>query len=103
MANKRLLAIVTALMLATGGGQMALGAYTFSQLEIIEQFILNGEWDLLKAFIDENPELLQGNDALANELRSFVIAVEESGTISTITTPPVVPDIIVVETVKDSY
>ncbi len=103
MANKRLLAIVTALMLAASGGQSALGAFTFSQLELIEQFILNGQWALLKAFIDEHPELLQGSDALARELREFVAAVEESGVISTITPPAVVPDIAVVATAKDSY
>lgn len=103
MANQRLVAIVTALLLATNGGQPAFAAYTFSQLEIIEQFILNGQWDLLMAFINENPELLQGNDALASELRVFVDAVEASGTISTITPPAVIPKLEVVETAKDSY
>lgn len=71
MANQRLLAVVTALLL-TAGAQDARAAYTLDQLEQIEQFILGEQWSELGAFINENRELLDGDDVLAQSLRAFV-------------------------------
>ena len=102
MAKGRLLAIITALMLSAGIHN-AQATYNFSQLEQIEQFIVNGEWELLLNYLEANPEVLEGVDALAVELREFVAQVETGGVISIISAPAAVPDLSVVEEAKDSY
>lgn len=102
MANKRLLAIVTALMLATGT-HGAFATYTHSQLEQIEQFLRNGNFELLKEYLDNNPELLDGSDALTVQLQDFAAAVESAGSISEVSTLSFAPSLDVVASAKDSY
>ena len=102
MASKRMIVIVTALILSAGVVPSQ-AAYTLSQLEQIEQFILNGQWALLKAYLDANPDLLDGSDALAVELRDFVRTVAATGTIPTILPPATVPDLKLVAAARDSY
>lgn len=100
MANGKLVAIVTALML-TVGGQGAQAAASFSQLVQIEQFILMGKWAELRAYLAANPSLLAGNDALGAELRRF-LADTAGGTIATIR-PAALPGLDTVAAAKDSY
>lgn len=100
MANGKLVAIVTALML-TMGGQGAHAAYTRSHLEQIEQFIVNGQWDRLRAYLVTNPALLGGNDVLAAALRKF-LADTNGGTIASIPVSSL-PDLDTVAAARDSY
>jgi len=76
MPNPKLLAIVTAFMLVAGAPG-AYATYTLSQLQIIEQFILDKDSAALRAFIGEHPELLEGDDQLAVELRIFMAKMDE--------------------------
>ncbi|GEM_PF-5373621 len=99
---RKIAAIVTAVMLSTYGGQ-AFAAYTLSQLETIEQLIASGEWALLYAYLAENPELLEQSDPLSQELKAFYDHVVETGTISNVEPPEVIPDIAVIEAEIDSY
>ncbi len=105
MASKRLLAVVTALILA-GAGLASPAGVTLSHLEQIEQFIVNEDWALLSAYLEQHPELLDGDTPLAVELQAFVRAVDEAvatgTTISALSTTGI-PDIDVVEAMIDSY
>ncbi len=100
MANGKLVAIVTALML-TVGGQGAQAAFSLSQLVQIEQLIVTGQWDRLRAFLTANPALLEGDDPLATELRRFLAEVA-SGTIASIT-PASLPSLDALAAARDSY
>jgi hypothetical protein len=100
MANRKLVAIITALML-TVGGQGAQAAYTLSHLAQMEQFILNGQWERLRAFLTANPNLLEGDSALAAQLRRFLLGTA-GGTIATIT-PAAMPSLEALAAAKDSY
>ena len=74
MPSPRLMAVVTALMLV-GGGQSAQAAYTLAQLQVIEALILNQDCAGLWTYLSENPEILEGDDPLAQELRNFMAGV----------------------------
>lgn len=100
MANGKLVAIVTALML-TMGGQGAQAAFSLSQLVQIEQFILTGKWAELRAYLAANPALLDGADPLAAELRRF-LSDTAGGTIASIT-PAALPGLDTLAAAKDSY
>lgn len=100
MAHRKLVAIVTALML-TVGAQGAQAAYTLSHLTQIEQFVLNGEWQRLRAFLTANPHLLEGDSPLAAQLRQFLIGTA-GGTIATIR-PAAMPSLDALAAAKDSY
>jgi len=76
MPSPRLIAIVTALMFLTGGNA-ANAAYTLEQLRQIDDLISSKDCAALWNYLIDNPELLQGDDPLAVELRQFVIEVEK--------------------------
>jgi hypothetical protein len=61
-------AALVALRLA-GGAQAAL---TVTQLDIIEELVESGNWADLRAFLQANPSLLRGDDALAEAFRNFL-------------------------------
>ena len=70
MAEKRLLAIVTVLLLMGTSGNAQQGP-SINDLRTIERLIEGGDWRALYTYIDANPRLTAGNSALAVELRSF--------------------------------
>jgi len=102
MANRRLLSVVTALLLIAGSGQTALGAYTRSDLEQIERMITTQRWGVLKAYLDQHPDLLLGEHSLARELRHFSAAVDASGP-SRFIFPQDLPSIDIIAAATDSY
>lgn len=71
MARKSRLMGILAIFLLVGGSPALNAAYTRQDLETIEGLILSERWQDLKAYLDRNPELLLGDDLLANELKEF--------------------------------
>lgn len=70
MANGRLLAILTAvIMFAPGPGANA--AFTLAELRRIEGLIISQDCGALLGYLQANPSLLEGDDPLAVELRNF--------------------------------
>lgn len=70
MADKKLLAIVTVLILVGSSGAAQQNASINDLLEI-ERLIEGGDWRALYSFLLENPQLTAGNSPLAMELQSF--------------------------------
>ena len=71
MANNRLIAIVTVLLLVGGAG--ATGEEpSIEDLLTIEKLIDDRLWQELYLFIVANPQLTAGNSPLALELQSYV-------------------------------
>ncbi len=75
MPDPRLLAIVTALLLISGGSA-ARAEYSLRQLQDIEGYILRKDCGGLWQYLVENPSIMAGGDALAAELRVFVNATQ---------------------------
>lgn len=71
MANNRLLAVVTVLLLVGSTGD-AQDNVTLQELQAIESLIAGKDWRALYTYVVANPKLTAGNDPLAVELRSFV-------------------------------
>lgn len=71
MAQPRLIAIVTALLML-GAGSPALAAYTLAQLQDIDRMLSAKDWGALAAYVRANPQLLEGTDVLGAELHNFV-------------------------------
>ncbi|SNT12217.1 hypothetical protein [Tropicimonas sediminicola] len=70
MPEKKLVAVVTALMMSAA----AFGAradVTFEQLETIDRLLTQNNTRALWAYLQEYPELLAGEDELSLELRKF--------------------------------
>ena len=74
MFHPRLIGIVTALVLLGSGPGRA--EYNLSQLQAIEGLISSRNCEGLWLFVKSNPEIVDGDDPLANELRVFVTATE---------------------------
>jgi hypothetical protein len=75
MPSRRLIALVTALScLAAMRGAHA--SYSVEQLIEIERLIVSRDCGALRRYIDRNPTLLSGGDALSDELRSFAQGVD---------------------------
>lgn len=78
MPDRRLVAIVTGLMLIMGGlGGARAAEPTLDQLRIIDGLLTRNDTRALLSYLMQNPELLAGEDELAVELRRF--AAEISG------------------------
>ncbi|TCP41822.1 hypothetical protein [Rhodovulum marinum] len=78
MPDRRLMAIVTGLMLIMGGlGGARAAEPTLEQLRTIDQLLTRNDTRALLSFLLDNPDLLSGDDELAVELRRF--ATEISG------------------------
>jgi hypothetical protein len=75
MPSPRLIAVITALT-CLAGASGAYAAYTVEQLRDIERLIVSKNCGGLRQYISSNPSLVQGNDPLASELRSFVSGVD---------------------------
>lgn len=75
MLNPKLTAIVTALMFV-GAGHSANAAYNLQQLQVIQGFVDAKDCGGLLNYLEANPSIMAGNDALARELRSFANGVE---------------------------
>lgn len=71
MANNRLLAIVTILILVGSSGS-AQQEPSIEELLTIEKLIDGGDWRALYTYVEANPRLTAGDSPLATELRSFV-------------------------------
>lgn len=101
MPNPRLLGIITALLLAAGASA-ADAAYTRHDLQTIELLIMNRKWAALREYIDAHPELLEGDNILAAELREY-IATYKNGFIERLFTPPKAPKQDVLQQLKEQY
>lgn len=75
MPNPNLMAVITALMFLAGTGG-AKASYNLAQLQQIEQYILSKDCGALLGYLQLNPAIMDGNDQLAQELRSFADGVE---------------------------
>lgn len=75
MPSHRLIAIITALT-CLSGAQGAYAAASTEQLVTIESLIVARNCIGLRNYLDQYPALLEGEDALAQELRSFVSGVD---------------------------
>ncbi|MEE9387399.1 MAG: hypothetical protein V3U96_02210 [Paracoccaceae bacterium] len=75
MPNPRLLAIITAFLIA-GGASGANAAYTFAQLQNVERLILSKDCGALLEYLTLNSEMMDGDDLLAQELRNFAQGVQ---------------------------
>lgn len=73
MANNKLLAIVTVMMML---GTHAKSEPTLDDLIVIEGLIGAADWRALYDYVQENPRLVVGSSALATELRSFTNDVD---------------------------
>jgi len=71
MAQPRLIAIVTALLLM-GVGSPALATYTLAQLQDIDRMLSARDWGALASYVRANPQLLESTDALGVELQTFL-------------------------------
>lgn len=86
MPSPKLIAIITALT-CLAGARGAYAAYTVDQLAEIERLIVSKDCGGLRSYIDQYPSLLDGTDALADELRSFASGVD-TGLISCLSYRP---------------
>jgi hypothetical protein len=75
MPSSRLVAIITALT-CLAGAKGVYAAYSMDQLVEIERLIVSKDCGGLRAYIGQYPSLLEGEDALADELRSFVSGID---------------------------
>lgn len=89
MPEPRLMAVITALMLLAGTAPARAG-YDVGQLRQIEQYILARDSGALWEYLVANPAIMEGDDALAQELRLFVAATER-GQLNFYAARPVVP------------
>jgi hypothetical protein len=85
MPNRKLLALVTALTCLAA--LRANASYSVEQLLEIEQLIVSRDCGGLRSYLDQYPSLLDGSDALSDELRSFASGVD-TGLISCLSYRP---------------
>jgi len=86
MPSPKLIAIITALT-CLAGARGVYAAYTMDQLAEIERLIVSKDCGGLRAYIDQYPSLLEGPDALSDELRSFASGID-TGLISCLSYRP---------------
>lgn len=72
MPDRRLVAIVTGLLLIVGGLSAGAQEPSLDQLRTIDVLLSRNDSQGLLTFLLENPALLSGEDELAAELRKFV-------------------------------
>ncbi|MGB3179614.1 MAG: hypothetical protein WBC68_02665 [Albidovulum sp.] len=73
MPDPRLLALVTALLFVAGVNASR-ADYSVGQLQQIEGLILQKDCGALWRYLQENPQIMAGSDALSRELRTFADA-----------------------------
>lgn len=90
MPAPKLIAIITALILMSGQGAFA--EYSLAQLQEIERYILTKNNSALLILLQANPDLMAGDDPLAQELRAFMSENMQTGLLwfsaPTATLPP---------------
>ncbi|MDD9921783.1 MAG: hypothetical protein OXQ92_05815 [Boseongicola sp.] len=75
MAERRLIAIITAMLLVPNSATAQESA-TIDQLRQIEEMVTNRAWRQLYDYLSANPRIVSGNGPLATELCGFVTDVE---------------------------
>ncbi len=75
MPSNKLLAIITALIYF-GGHSGAQAAYTIEQLREMENLVATKNCGGLRGYLRINPEIIEGPDPLAEELRKFAFGVD---------------------------
>ncbi|TCO70826.1 hypothetical protein [Rhodovulum euryhalinum] len=75
MPDRRLIAIVTGLMLIVGSLAARAAEPTLDQLRVIDALLTRNDTRGLLAFLEQNPDLLLGEDELSAELRRFATTV----------------------------
>lgn len=75
MPSRKLVALVTALTCLVGL-RGAHASYSMEQLVEIERLIVSRDCGALRSYLDRYPSLLDGGDALSDELRSFASGVD---------------------------
>ena len=75
MPNNRLLGIITAL-LYFGANSGVQASYSIEQLREIEQLVNTKNCGGLRGYLRINPEIIEGADPLADELRKFAFGVD---------------------------
>ncbi len=86
MPNARLIAILTALTLLSGGRAALAAGFTYEQLVEVDRLVASKDYSGLKSFIEANPQVLIGDEPLANELRLFLLRFD-SGQLTTFDSP----------------
>jgi hypothetical protein len=71
MANQRIVAIVTALLLMSTTAS-AVQAASIEELRKIDAMVSTQDWAGLYSMVLANPRLISGNDPLSSELRTFM-------------------------------
>lgn len=70
MRTPKLITVITAVIMMSG--RIAGAEYSLTQLQEIERYIMTKDSAALFALLRSNPDLMVGNDPLAEELRSFM-------------------------------
>ena len=96
--HKTLLAAVTVAFLAHG----AHAAYTLSDLESIESFVLAKDWVGLNQYLIDNPAVLEGDDPLAVQAREFQRTYRSSA-IDRFFNPPTPPSVDTISGLTEQY
>lgn len=73
---KKLKIVLLSSVLAVGLGQAAHAVYTQNDLVTLQDLVDTGNTQAVMAFIQANPNLLEGADPLAEALRDFVSSRE---------------------------
>lgn len=89
MANKKLMAIVT-MMVLLGADASAQSDPTLEDLLTIDKLIQDGDWRALYTYVEANPRLTAGSSPLAQELQSFKDDIER-GQLNTFDAGPSAP------------
>lgn len=77
-------------------------AYTLSDLESIESYILSRDWVGLNQYLTNNPDVLDRNDPLAVEARAFQSSFRSSG-IARFFNPPTPPSVETIASLTEQY
>ncbi len=75
MPGNKLLAIITALLYFSGHSGAQAG-YSIEQLREMEQLVATKNCGGLRTYLFDNPEIIEGVDPLAAELRKFALGVD---------------------------
>lgn len=76
MAERRLTAIIAALLLVANGAKAVETSASINDLRVIEDYVSKKAWRPLYDFLSSNPQLLSDKGPLSSELCTFVQDVE---------------------------
>ena len=95
----KLLAAVTIAVLSSSA---AMAEYTVSELKVIEALVTSGDWADLREYLAANPEILQGDDAFASEMRGFLASYKDSSFLR-LFNPPEAPNASLIAQLVEQY